>query len=1119
MATLAENKTKAGAKSLIRTNIVNQTGAVPITPTKEYQDRPGSIKQLTQKVTDVGKQTADLGAFVAKKSAGFAKNTVLDIAKAAYGTARTAVDVQTQPIKNKVNADLSLELDRVSESITSSYKSGKMSKEDYVNAQNELTKAYQEVSKRTQEVSAGPSPQQRALEISETAANILTLGSLSLAKAGGKQAIQTGGREALEALVTQVANPFEKVALKNPAFKNLVIRNLERGAKREAQILAGESTEQYLLRNGRKVAADLLIKRPIVYQSNVGLATDAYDKVLKGDYKGALTDAAWLGSQMVEGGPIGVFFKGKDWLKGNLRKLAYGNQSFIDEISKKIGDGNPAQIARFLTTLEKKAPGEFKEAQKTFRILQETNLRATNDNVANAADNVLTHYQQHGYDLANLTPSQLYKDMDNWAKADELSQRTLRSGLVKGISPEDASKYVVVRWDQATRQGVINAYREGGVQALSELMQRPGVGWANNSILARAVEDVANNSRTVKEFEDGIKAISAARAQVRGIPAKVSQELARLGFGVAEPVGGRITPLVDADDTRKLVSGAVKGNTDLFNEATSPQPELAAFAGLLEKAGVSPSSSNKMANRQLADNVVASLDTLGMGQRLGLKNTQGGDIVRGGQAILSKLQQYVENKRGALGLGSRSAVSDIRQLTVGEVSDALSITKVEAKNVSKAVMQGYMDTPLEFRGLGDKVVDSLYRYNPLHKYYSRIQSALRYTYNPFFRTQERTETAILSRAQANNLIWNKNKTELNDAAKILDDAGIFTSSLPGEAAQDQVLGRITANITAGQKRDLAGLALDMANARGVDLATMASQHADELDDALRVVVQYPTKGLLASPLARTLNVAFFPMRYNAKVTMLAAQTLAKQPPSVQKAVLHSLFNLKDWLKSDEGIVWQQKHADAIQVFNWITPTNSLLYSMNLLSGGKPDSLAELGQLGGLPLGVITQILDGQGIISLNRPYVNPKTGDVIPKYIPQTTRARGATAMVDLLNSMFTYPGRTLGLPGKASTLRGVVQDFWDVNGKDFEKRLQDDNLTPLQRNMVRVLKGDTSEEALDALYNAPAPGQFNWYTIPPLSLPIRNTAPEEPNITPRRGLPSKTSKGKKKKPVALPIQ
>lgn len=1104
--TIARSKRGTTARTL---------GANPIAPTTAA--KPSGLPGLIQKGLDVGKQVANIGGFVATKTAGFVKNTAVDLAKTGYSAGKTAVESQTQPILNKVQADIGKQLEQKQLEIQQAHKSGKLSLEDYQKATGELSKAFADLSKETQKISQGPSPVQRAKDVTETAVNMLSLGSLGLAEVGAKQAFQAGSREALTSLVTEAANPLEKIALKIPAVKSLIIRNLEQAGKGELKTLVGESVDQYLVRNTRQIAADLLIKRPIVYQTNIAQATDAYDKILKGNYKGALTDAAWLGSQMVEGGPIGLFFRGKDYLKGGLGKLAYGNQSFIDELSKKIGDGNPSQIARFLTTLEKKAPGEFTEAEKTFRILQETNLRTANKDVVKAAENVLTHYEQHGYDLTNLTPSQLYKDMNNWAKADELAQKTLRSGLVKGISPEDAAKYVVVRWDQTARQGVINAYKEGGLQGLSDLMQRPGVGWTNNRILASAVEDVANSARSQKEFEDGIKAITAARAQVTGMPKKVADELARLGFGVAEPVGGRTTPIVSLDETRKLVSGAIKGNTDIFDPATAPQPAVASIAGFFESAGLSPQASGKAGYRALSENVVASLDQLGMGTTLGLKNTQGGDITAGGQAILSRLQSYIENKRGVFGLGRNSAVTDIRQMTYGEIEDALKVSKADAKNISKAVLDGYMNTPLELRGLGDKVVDTLYRVNPLQKYYSRIQSALRYTYNPFFRTQERVETKLLSHAQASNLVWNKSRGELEAASKVLDDAGIFTSSLPGEAAQDQVLGRITANITAGQKRDLAGLALDIANARGIPLSTLAVEHADEVDDALRVVVQYPRKGVLASPLARTLNLAFFPMRYNAKVTLLAAETLAKQPPTIQKAVLHSLFNMKDWLKSDEGLKWQQNHADAIQVFNWITPINSIEYTMNLL-GHKPNSIADFGVLGGLPLGVITQILDGQGILNLNRPYVNPKTGDVIPKYIPKTTQARAATALTDVLNSMFTYPGRTLGLPGKSATLRDAVKIFINTNGSDFEKKLETDRLTPLQKNMVRVLKGDTSPEALDALYNSPAEGQFNWYTLPPLNMPIRPTGQPAPNVQRRTNLPKKSAKAKKAKPVAQPI-
>lgn len=1098
-------------------------GSKTVTPTTVAKPQLGAIGQLVDKAAAVGRQSLDLSGTLAKKTAGFVANTAIDIGKAAYGAGRTFYDAPTQQLQNSANIAHSEQIDKRQQEAVSEYKSGKMSKEDYIKTLQDLSSAQQDISKEAMKISSGPTPIQRAQDVAETAVNVLSLGSFGLAEVGAKQSYQAGGKEALKVLVDEAATPLEKVAFKIPAVKALVVRNLEQGAKREAQTLAGETIDQYLVRNSRKIAADLLIKRPIFYQSNIGQANSLYKNVLKGDYKGALTDAAWLGVQMIEGGPLGFVAKNGSLLKGKVAKLAYGNESLIDELSKGMGDGNPAQVARFLTTLEKKAPNEFMEAERVFRIGTETNLQMAGNDTQKAVQNILTHYDQRGVPRENITPSKLYKDWKRWQKGAEIADE------IDKIAYGGEGKVVAGSFNQDDRLGIINTLRGAGPEfqaksnALIEMSQRPGVAWGNNSLLMNKLETVLNNAYRnggdiETELEKGIKAINAGAVATEKIPKKLLKQMEEIGYIPVEPVGGRKTPIItDINDTRKLITGAIKGNTEIFDEATAAQPELQAIAGWLQKAGLSPQAANREATRKLSESVVSNLDELGLGTQLGLRNSQGGDITKGGQAILSKLQAYIENKRPVLGIGNNAAITDIRQLTNGEIAQALSVSKAEAKTISHAIINGYKEVPMEFRGLGDKVVDTLFAYNPLQKYYSRIQSALRYTYNPFFRVQERVETKILSHAQASNLVWNKSRAELNEGARILDEAGIFTSSLPGEAAQDQVLGRITANISQGQKRDLAGLAYDMANARGMTIQQLAREHPEDVDDALRVVVQYPRKGILASPLARTLNLAFFPMRYNFKVTQLAAQTLGKQPPAIQKAVLHSLFSMKDWLKSDEGIRWQSQHADAIQVLNWVTPINSIEYTLNLL-GHRPNSVADVGQLGGLPLGLITQILDGQGIINLNRPYVNPKTGDVFPKYIPQTTKARAATALGDLLNSMFTYPGRTLGLPGKSAAIRGVVKDIIDTSGKDFQKQLQTDNLTPLQQKWVQVLKGDTSPETLDSLYNSPAPGQFNWYTLPPLNVPLRSPLSTPPQITRRTNLPAKASKAKKAKKVAIPL-
>lgn len=1140
MATLSELRAQADKsgtnQKLGRGQTFTYTGAGPVDArtqeTKFYEPRKSNIEKFADWGASVGKTALNVGAATAKATGKFVVNTGVDIAKSAWLTGQSIAEAPMKRAEEQSMAAANKQLTKIQDSIVDRYKSGQMSKEDYAKSMKALSTEFQNISQLNKSVQAGPSATERGLAVIETGANLLSAGSLKLgtqgAKAVGKEGLKVGTRKALDEFAEQGAKGIEKQLLRSKAARSLIERNLAS----EAKLLASETTEQLVARQGKQLAIGLLIKRPLFYESNMGDARNMLNGIMTGNYPQAARSAAWIGIQMLDGGPIGAFFKGGDKLVGKLSKLSYGRDSFIDTVSGQIGNGNPRQVSRFLDTLKKKAPGEYEEAVKTFRIAQEMNLRASSDDVGLASKNFLQTYVDSGIDLKNITPSQLYKDMNNWYKADQAWQKAVKQGLISGLDKVEAGRYTPVRWDAATRTSVADTVRnaenpEQALSAIQKMADQPGNGWGNNHNLLTQVENIIKTSKDADEAGRRIRAINAAQHIPDNIPAGVKKQLAELGYTIALPVGGRRVGSLDVDDTRKLVTNAIKGEGDDFVETIVPNPGLAAFAQGLEKTGLSPRSSNQIASKVLSENVVANIDNT-TAAAIGLNAK--GNVPKGGQEILSQLQQYLENKKGVLGLGKASA-SDIRQLTYKEIQEALPglhLTRGDAKSLSKSIMQGYLEVPLEFRGAGDKIVDSLYRYNPLHKTYSRIQGALRYSYNPFFRVQERTETALLSRVQANNLIWNQPRAVLDDAVKKLDESRIFTSSLYGEAAQDQVLGRITANITQGQKRDLAGLALDLAKKKGLSLDEMINSHADEIDDALRVVVQYPRKGVLSSSLARTLNVAFFPMRYNAKVTMVAAQALAKQPPYIQKAVLHSLLNMGDWLKSEEGMRWQSQHQDAIRLLSWITPINSITYTMNLLKNGA-DTPSDLGMLGGLPLGVISQILDSQGVINLNTPYVDKKSGDVFPKYIPESAKARAGTAITDLLGSMFTYPGRTLGLPGKGEGLRTAVKTFIATEGKDFEKRLDESRLTELDKKWVAVMKKVQSEEKIDQglideLYNSPAKGQFNWYTLPPSSLPFKRVTEGEPvQVERRTGLPTKAQlkgpKKKKTKKIAQPIQ
>lgn len=1108
-------------------------------PTKSLQVTPQQSRgNLFDKVKSVAGQTLGITGMGAGLGAKFVANTAVDIAKAGKSTVQTAKDMFVHSNQAQRYAQESANIGYKQDQIMKEYKAGRMSKENYIKALDDVNKAFTAVTKENAKLQLGPSPVDRAKDVVETGVNLLTFGELTLAKVGAKEVAEAGGKSTVKALLEGGAsNKLETLLLKFPTTRALIERNLVGGAER----LASETTAQYIRREGQHVAANLLIKRPIFYQSNIGQAESLYKNMMEGDYKGALTDSAWLGVQMISGGPLG----GAKWLaeKGKLAttKLSYAKGSFIDELSAKIGDGNKAQVARFITKAQKNTEETGKKIEEAFRVFETKNLAVTGGRVPEAVDNFLRTYTDSGIDLANVTPSQIYKDMDSWYQADKLWRDASLTGKLK-MSAQDAAKYTPVRWDATTRSALADAVAKAGdspddqLKAVLKVADNPGVGFSNNNNLMLRIERIIKESTSAEQAAKAIQSIDAAAISPKYLDNALMKKLNSLGYTIAEPVGGRKVPFIGAEDTKKLVSGAIKGS-EIFDPTSNPVPVFSTIAGMLEKSGLSPREANQQTMRIVGDSVAETIHKTIAGRELGF-GIKDADIGIGGQVVVSRLQRYVENKAGIKGFGKisqgKSAITDIRQLTLGEIQEALKVDgklldRVSAKEVRKAIVKGYQEVPLDVRGLGDRVTDTLYSYNPLHKYYSRTQSALRYTYNPFFRVQEVAETKILSRVQSSNLVWNKSKTELDDAVNTLKSNNYFgdladnvargAANLPGEGANDQVLGRISATLSEGQKRDLGGLALDIANSRGVPLDSLLKESPEVIDDALRVVVQYSTKGALSSPLARTMNLVFFPVRYNAKVTKIAADALAKQPPSIQKAVLHSMFSARDWLQSPEGISWQSKNADVIQLFKWITPINSVESTLKLLTGSV-DSMGDLGQLGGLPLGIITQILDGQGLINMNTPYVDPKTGNVFPDKVPATDKARAATALGDFINTLFTYPGRTLGLPGKRESINKAIGAVIDTDSSEYIQNIDMTKLTPLQEKWVNILqKGNATQDELDELYNTPNPGQFNWYTLPPINVPtIQPVKPVQP-VTPPKPSKSKGSKGKRPKTIARPIQ
>ena len=835
------------------TGLSAEYNGIAAPPAKAAAGSPGGFGGFIQKAINIGQQTGSIAKQIGSAALGFVKNSAVDIYKSTAGTAETLTRLPYEIIKSPIDTYRADELLRKQQQLSKDYAAGRLSKKDYKDRQKELYKESDSINKSVQKTLDWTNQKtvgQRNKEIVDTAINILSFGSLGLAEVGGKQALKAGSREALDALMSQSATKLESLMLKNPAMRSLVTRNLEAMAQREAKTVAGQSAWQFVQMNSKKLATDLLIKRPVFYQSNIGQATSLYHNILEGDYKGALTDAAWLGAQTLNGGSLGAVKDLAAYTKSAVSRLAKGKGSVLDELSKNIGTKKWQQFGEYIANNP--------EAKKAAQVLQDSNLFVTKGDVKKAVDNILLSYSH--LDPSTITPEMIIKDISKHREAYEILESAKKAHVLDNLG-EAKDRLAVVKWDAVTRTSVADAVRrsapvgelnkDAATKAIHDIGDK--IGFTNNFSLSTQLEKIIANSKTANEAADAIQAIDAAVGTGKYLPKPLQKQLAKLGYVVAEPAGGVQNKFIETEDLTKLISSAIK-DPNLFDPSAAPAPVVSHIAGFLERFGISPEDSNGLASKKLAESVAARLNGTMAGRELGF-NVDGKKAI-GGDIVLSRLQQYIENKSGIHGLSKisagQSSLTDIRQMTVNEIRQALAtkskngtsmISADAAKEIRQAIIKGFTDLPLEARGLADKLVDNLYAINPMQKYYARTQSALRYTYNPFFRAQESAETKILSKVQASNLLWMKpreyggtNKQWLDEGAGILEKAGIFKGQLPGEAAGDVTLGRITANLTKGQKRDLAGLAYDIAKSRGVELQQLANENPEIIDDALRAIV-------------------------------------------------------------------------------------------------------------------------------------------------------------------------------------------------------------------------------------------------------------------------------------------
>lgn len=1041
---------------------------------------------------------------------------------------------------NSLNQQYSDKMD----SLGQLYKDGKITSKEYATEMKSISQDLQNLDRQSSGLDNRiKADQNTAIQAGiNTAADVLTILTGGFGKSFSTEITSSGlepifAKTTADYLASTNANVFlsnvergvAKLAANPEMFAKLTPAAQKAIQSATAEVIAGAGSRMTAGQIARATAANIALKYPIYYNYLSGTGTELYHQLDNKKYGDAVRTVAFNAALALSGGPIGYALKRGGSLIGSTTARVFGRTSFLDELSKGIGNGTVSGLYDAVKKLPKE---DQADAVKQLSAVEATNMSAVGGDPVAAAWRVLNGMSAYeGAAMDSFSHEEALSNMINFAKAQRLADETAHAAGLGAVT--------VGRVDARALEGISAGLTKGdllgGIQTTEDRLKtweslkasNPTQAWANNENFDRQIKSILQRTNDPTEIDHSIRNITSSFF-VKGFPKAAAKQLAKMGYIPITPVNLE-APFIEG--TGKVLTKFAQ-DEDFFIRTVQPLPVLSSVGALLTHMGLSPTASTQRVYEVFNKNVAEGLANTRAFSSLKL---MGDTDAQTSDYIIKKLSDYSHELSGRK-FPIKAPITDLRQLTTNDVINALSVTRSEAREIKGAIMDSMIKVPLEIRGLGDRVMDLNYKVNPFSKSYARIQGALRFAWNPFFQVKLATKTEFLTQMEAGGKmpplsglasVFSGEYGKLDEIRGILRDGGYLEKSsglgaLGGaEAVADgsAVGANLTHKLLPVQEKSIAGLVATQAEKAGLSVEDFVKAFPGETRDTIQMIAGYDRRSaLLNSPLIRTLNFAFFPLRFDIKVAQITAKALAKTSPMTQLAFIKGLYNGSNWLKSPEGQAWYSQNSEAIGLIKYFSPLTTFQTLAEALTGISHGDLQEtVGafELGGLPFGWIPQLLDAEGLTNFNQSgYVNPKTGDIIPEYVPQTAKAQLQTAISDFLGSIFSYPGATVGLPSKTQVDAYIAASITGGrNLNDFNKVTP--QITPEQQQFSDVVKQTAG------IQDQPQP-DFNQPTLTPTI-----KVPAEPTpITKRIPTPgtSKGGKGRRKKkadytPYLLPGQ
>jgi hypothetical protein len=477
---------------------------------------------------------------------------------------------------------------------------------------------------------------------------------------------------------------------------------------------------------------------------------------------------------------------------------------------------------------------------------------------------------------------------------------------------------------------------------------------------------------------------------------------------------------------RPAAAAGFKQAGEISNDVLTPgRGALAGVTDTLRKAGLSTTAvDSKDISATLNANFRDALESRG--------------IKANSDSLLASLNKAAGQSVGAF---------DARALSLGKIEAVMGSTLpgVSPKTIRQAFTEAMANLPKEQVGLGQKVLNNTLSRSPLFNKYMRMQGIGKFQANPIFWAKQTIKSALVAGAEGAKVgVFGsaEDRIALNDA-KLLSAKGTHG----GDISVGSELGSPSDNMMRkDQQMITTWLAASIAKANNTTVKAIIDEKGalyDQMKQSLSLTHSYGKGGYLNSPMAKTLNLMIFPSRFTTKVALEAGKAFSKLQPIEQAGVIHALGNGATWVNSPDGKQWQKDNSELLGLIKYMTPLGEIDNVSHFLNNG--FHAGDLGQIGGMPLGVITQFLEGQGVklgqLGSSQGY-DGKGNPYVDK-IPQNARARIQQGLTDLIGSMYSYPGRQAGLESKSKFTQALSGGLLKPKTGDFKYELKDGSAPP----------------------------------------------------------------------------